>query len=191
MVGAGRAPAEPALLPTDFVDVATVIPDAVIDLRYATTNNFTGVVLYPKATCKLRRAVVERLVTAADLLRAKDRRLLLWDCYRPLAIQKALWKQVPDPRYVANPKTGSRHNRGAAVDLGLVDQDGKPVKLPTAFDDFSKAAHRKRALAGAAGAEARTLQAAMTEAGFVGLATEWWHYDAPGGRTYAIADEPL
>jgi len=101
----------------------------------------SGVVLYPKypkATCKLRPAVVERLVTAADLLHAKgQRRLLVWDCYRPLAIQKVLWQQVPDPRYEANPKTGSRHNRGAAVDLGLVDLDGKPVTLPTAFDDAS------------------------------------------------------
>ena len=173
----------------DLVDVASVIPDAVLDIRYATKDNFTGDVLYPKAACKLRRAVATRLAKAADKLRAQDRRLLLWDCYRPSSIQTLLWKRVPDPRYVADPRTGSRHSRGAAVDVALVDKDGKAVTLPTAFDDFSKAAHRERALAGDRGAEARRLDSAMRAAGFTGLATEWWHFDAPG--TYAQSDEPL
>jgi D-alanyl-D-alanine dipeptidase len=177
--------------PTDLVEVATAIPDAVIDMRYATAANFTGKVLYPVARCKLRRAVVARLVKAAKALRASDRRLLIWDCYRPRSIQDVLWKLVPDERYVANPRLGSRHNRGAAVDVGLVDKDGKPVTLPTAFDEFSEAAHRDTALAGDRGAEARMLDAAMKAAGFVGLATEWWHYDAPDAATYALSDEPL
>lgn len=175
----------------DFVDVAAAIPDAVMDLRYATANNFTNTVLYPSATCKLRRAVVEKLAKAAALLRAQDRRLLIWDCYRPLSIQKVLWERDPDPNYVADPKTGSRHNRGAAVDLALVDQAGNAVTLPTEFDDFTAAAHRKRALQGERGAEARTLAAAMTKAGFKGLATEWWHFDAVGGTTFPLADDPL
>ena len=98
--------------------------------------------LYQKASCKLRRAVVAKLVAAAEALRKQERRLLLWDCYRPLAIQKVLWKKVPDPRYVADPKDGSKHNRGAAVDVALVDKAGKPVALPTKFDEFSEAAHR-------------------------------------------------
>lgn len=187
----GPTPDARADRPDDLVDVAPAIPDAVMDLRYATANNITGEVLYPAAVCKLRRAVVERLATAAALLKARHRRLLVWDCYRPLAIQQVLWDRVHDTRYVANPKTGSRHNRGAAIDLALVDEDGKPVTLPTEFDDFTAAAHRKRALKGATGAEARTLAAAMAKAGFTGLATEWWHFDAPGGAHYALADEPL
>ena len=93
-----------------------------IDLRYATADNFTGAVLYPKAVCKLRRAVAARLAKAAETLRKQDRRLLLWDCYRPTSIQEQFWKRVPDPRYVANPQVGSRHSRGAAVDLALVDR---------------------------------------------------------------------
>ena len=177
--------------PGDLVEVASVIPDAVIDMRYATKDNFTGDVLYPKAVCKLRRAVAARLARAAQALRKQDRRLLIWDCYRPLSIQKLLWERVPDPRYVADPKQGSRHNRGAAIDLALVNKDGSEVTLPTKFDEFSRAAHRSRALAGKHGAEAKRLSAAMTAAGFASIPTEWWHFDAPDSAKYAISDEPL
>lgn len=185
-----RASAEPRH-PADLIDVAKAIPDAVIDIRYATDDNFTGKTLYPVARCKLRRAVVERLVKAAKALRTQDRRLVIWDCYRPQSIQEQLWKLVPDERYVANPKKGSRHSRGAAVDAGLVDKDGKPVALPTKYDDFSEAAHRDKALAGDHGVEARRLEAAMTGAGFVGMPTEWWHFDAPDAAKYSLSDEPL
>lgn len=177
--------------PGDLIDVAKEIPDAVIDLRYATEDNFTGAVLYPVARCKLRRAVVARLVKAAAILRKHDRRLLIWDCYRPLSIQKALWKKVPDPRYVADPAVGSRHNRGAAVDLALVDKHGKPVVLPTRFDEFTRAAHRDRALRGTKGKEARRLSEAMQAAGFAPLPTEWWHFDASDAANYALSDDPL
>jgi D-alanyl-D-alanine dipeptidase len=191
IAGASRAAAHPREKPTDLVDVTTVIPDAVLDLRYATDDNFPGKAVYPVAHCKLRRSVASRLAKAAATLRKHDRRLLLWDCYRPKSIQDVFWKLVPDERYVANPKKGSRHSRGAAVDVGLVDTDGKPVTLPTKFDDFSEAAHRDHALKGDAGAEARVLEAAMKKAGFVGMPTEWWHYDAPDATKYALSDEPL
>jgi D-alanyl-D-alanine dipeptidase len=188
MLAAGTAVADK---PDDFVEVQTMIPDAVIDIRYATKDNFTGDVLYPKAVCKLRRAVAARLAKAAAVLRKHDRRLLIWDCYRPLSIQKILWERVPDPRYVADPKQGSRHNRGAAVDVALVDKAGEAVVLPTKFDEFTKAAHRKNALAGKAGVEAKRLSAAMISAGFAPMPTEWWHFDAPESARYAISDEPL
>jgi len=175
----------------DLVDVARVIEDAVIDLRYATADNFTGAVLYPVARCKLRRAVAARLAKAAEALRAAERRLVLWDCYRPRSIQAELWRRVPDPRYVADPKKGSRHGRGAAVDVALADRAGALVALPTKFDDFSEAAHRRSALVGDAGAEARRLERAMVDAGFRPLSTEWWHFDAPDAARYALSDEPL
>jgi zinc D-Ala-D-Ala dipeptidase len=177
--------------PSDFVDVSQLIADAVIDIRYATEDNFTKTKLYPTAVCKLRRSVATRLAKAAKVLRKQGRRLLVWDCYRPTSIQEQLWKLVPDERYVANPKKGSRHSRGAAVDVGLVDKDGNPVTLPTKFDDFSEAAHRDKALAGEQGGEARTLEAAMKAAGFIGMPTEWWHFDAPDAAKFALADAPL
>jgi D-alanyl-D-alanine dipeptidase len=116
---------------------------------------------------------------------------VLWDCYRPTSIQKELWRRVPDPRYVADPRVGSKHSRGAAVDVALVDLAGKPVVLPTKYDDFSEAAHRDHALTGDAGAEARRLEAAMTDAGWRPMPTEWWHFDAPDSANYALSDEPL
>jgi D-alanyl-D-alanine dipeptidase len=174
----------------DLIDVHDAIADAVIDLRYATADNFTGAAVYPKATCKLRRAVVERLAEVAAALRAYDRRLVLWDCYRPKSIQKIFWKRVPDPRYVAPPKLGSRHSRGAAVDVALADRDGALLAMPTGFDDFTARAHRSRAQR-AHFPEAARLDAAMIAAGFVGLATEWWHYDAPEADRYGLSDEPL
>lgn len=188
---AAAGPREKPPKPGDFVDVATVIPDAVIEMPYATEANFTGKAVYPVARCKLRRAVATRLARAAKALRAHDRRLLVWDCYRPKSIQDVFWKLVPDERYVANPKQGSRHSRGAAVDVAVVDKEGKPVTLPTKFDEFTEAAHRKNANKGDAGVEARRLEAAMKAAGFVGMPTEWWHYDAPDAAKYPLSDEPL
>jgi D-alanyl-D-alanine dipeptidase len=175
----------------DLVDVTTVIPDAVLDMRYATKDNFVGKAVYPKAVCKLQRGVAARLARAAKALRAQKRRLVLWDCYRPSSIQETFWKLVPDERYVANPKKGSRHSRGAAVDVALADADGVLLAMPTAFDNFSEKAHRKTALAGDAGREARRLDAAMKKAGFVGMPTEWWHFDAPDAAKYALSDVPL
>ncbi len=177
--------------PSDLVEVTSVIPDAIIDLKYATTDNFTGQVLYPSGVCKLRRAVVTRLAKVAVLLREQKRRLLIWDCYRPTSVQQVLWDTASDRRYVANPKYGSRHSRGAAIDLALVDSDGGAVTLPTKFDEFSKAAHRNRALAGDQGIEARRLEAAMKKAGFIGIPLEWWHFDAPDSSKYPLSNEPL
>lgn len=177
--------------PGDLVEVTAYVDDAVIDMRYATVDNFTHHAVYPKAVCKLRRSVAKRLAKAAKALRAQKRRLLIWDCYRPTDVQEAFWKLVPDENYVADPKKGSRHSRGAAVDLAVVDMDGKSVELPTAFDDFTKAAHRKTALAGTKGAEAKRLETAMKKAGFIGIPTEWWHFDAPDAADFPLSNAPL
>jgi D-alanyl-D-alanine dipeptidase len=102
-----------------------------------------------------------------------------------------MWRRVPDPRYVADPRVGSKHGRGAAVDVALVDRDGKPVVLPTKHDEFSEAAHRDHALVGDAGIEARRLEKAMVDEGFRPMPTEWWHFDAPDFASYALSDEAL
>lgn len=184
----------------DFVDVAVQLPHVVLDLRYATAHNFTKRQLYPVARCLLRRAVAARLAKVAARLAESERRLLLWDCYRPASIQQALWELVPDPRYVARPTFaadgtplgGSRHSRGAAVDAALADSDGRPLPMPTDHDDFSAAAQPRRAhRAARGGAEARLLADAMTAEGFAPIASEWWHFDAEDAARYPFSDQPL
>jgi len=186
--GCAQSLAQPVAEP--LCRVVSVIPDAVVDLRYATAHNFTGQVLYPDvADCYLRKSVAQKLAVAATELRKDGLRLVLWDCYRPLSVQKRLFERVPDERYVANPKKGSRHNRGAAVDLTLADAQGRPVSMPTAFDAFGPAAHRdffrlpKDVLAHRA-----RLEQAMKQAGFLPLPTEWWHFDAADFQHHPMAD---
>jgi beta-N-acetylhexosaminidase/D-alanyl-D-alanine dipeptidase len=199
-----EAPARPApaAAPADgasLVDVALVDPTIVLDLRYATPNNFTGVKIYPVARCLLRRDVARRLAAVQSELRAEGIGLEAWDCYRPISVQKRFFDLVPDPRYVAEPVfengrpiAGSKHNRGAAVDVTLVDATGRQLEMPTDFDDFSLRAHRDDTTATpGARRNAQHLEAAMVKQGFLPLATEWWHFDAPGWEAYELLDEPL
>jgi zinc D-Ala-D-Ala dipeptidase len=183
-----------------LVDVARLDPTIRLDLRYATANNFTGVAVYPPASrCLLRREVAERLVRVQRALREEGLGLEVWDCYRPISVQQRFFALVPDPRYVAEPVfengrpiAGSKHNRGAAIDLTLVDTAGRPLEMPTDFDDFTPRAHRDD---GSAKPETRRnaqrLEAAMVKQGFLPLPTEWWHFDAPGWEAYELLDEPL
>jgi zinc D-Ala-D-Ala dipeptidase len=185
--------------PDDLVDVAELEPGIAIEMRYATADNFTGRPVYPVARCLLRRAVAERLARVQARLAADGRGLKVWDCYRPFHVQEDFWKRVPDARYVAKPVrrrgvpvSGSKHNRGAAVDLTLVDAAGAELEMPTSYDDFSARAHRGHASWSAtARANAVALEAAMVAEGFEPLPTEWWHFDAAGWQAYPLADQPL
>ena len=185
---------------SDLTDVTTLIPDAIVDLRYATADNFTGAVIYPSgARCLLAPRVAEQLAAAAAELRDQGYRLVLWDCYRPHSAQKLLWSHVPDPRYVAEPEddaggrplSGSIHSRAAAVDVGLADADGTPLEMPTAHDHFGPEAHRDHRLTGDVRDRMRALDRAMTGAGFEGLPTEWWHYAAADAARYPLRDQPI
>jgi beta-N-acetylhexosaminidase/D-alanyl-D-alanine dipeptidase len=192
-----RPPTAPP--PGALIDLAAIAPDIQVDIRYATDANFTHQVLYPRGRCLLRREVAQRLARVQRALRGQRLGLRVWDCYRPFAIQKLMWKLVPDERYVARPVErngrpvqGSKHNRGAAVDLTLVGADGEPLPMPTPYDDFTRAAHR--ASPGgtpAARANARRLERAMRAAGFEPMPTEWWHFDAPTWRRYPLTDTPI
>ncbi|HMY60336.1 MAG TPA: M15 family metallopeptidase, partial [Pseudomonadota bacterium] len=118
--------------------------------------------------------------------------LKLWDCYRPHRVQYQLWDIVHDERYVANPHKGSRHNRGAAVDLTLVDAQGQELVMPTPFDDFGEKAHRSyQQLPPLAIQNRTTLEQAMAKAGFVGMPTEWWHFDFARWQGYPLDDIPF
>jgi zinc D-Ala-D-Ala dipeptidase len=189
------APASAAPGPTALTDVAALIPDAVLDLRYATPRNVTGRALYPPdARCLLRPDVAGRLVRAAALLRARGYRLRLWDCYRPPSVQRLLFAAVPRPGYVADPaRGGSHHGRGAAVDVALSGPDGAELELPTDLDDFGPRARAAAVDGVSPGARAHrdALRAAMVEAGFEPSRSEWWHFTAPEARGAPQVEVPL
>lgn len=175
-----------------LVRVRDLIPDLRLDIRYATENNFTKQKVYDSAECFLRPEVARRLAEVQKDLRRRGFGLMVFDCYRPLSVQRKFWAILPDERYVANPAKGSRHNRGAAVDLTLVDANGRPMEMPTDFDDFSEKAHRGSKMATRrARRNARILEEAMKRHGFAGLPTEWWHFDAEGWQRYDVMDEPV
>ena len=178
-----------------LVDVTTLVPRLHLDIRYATPNNFTHKTLYAHARCLLQDAVARRLADVERELAARGLALVVYDCYRPLSVQKRMWALVPDERYVSDPAKGSRHNRGAAVDVALVDKHGRALPMPSAYDEFSERAHRDYGGATPEAATARAnralLENVMTRHGFVGLPTEWWHFDASDWQSYPIGDEPL
>jgi len=174
-----------------LVDVAKLIPSALVELRYAREDNFLGRAVYPpQAHCLLRQSVAERLVRVAERLAKEGFRLKLWDCYRPLSVQKAMWELFPKPGFVANPQTGSHHNRGAAVDVTLANAEGVELEMPTPFDEFSPRA-RQGATEGISKAAAHnrdTLKAAMEAEGFIANRAEWWHFAARDARRFPIMD---
>lgn len=179
--------------PDPLVEVTTLIPDAVVDLRYATADNFMKKQVYPSnARCLLLERSAKQLKAAADVLRAKGFRLRLYDCYRPHHVQFELWKVMPVPGYVAEPKKGSNHNRGGAVDLGLVTLEGKDVEFPSPYDFFGKEAHHSFQGGSKPALTNRDLLRTTMEAnGFKKNSMEWWHYDLPDASKYPLRDEPF
>ena len=182
----------PALAANPLVSVRSVVPDAVLDVRYATSRNFVGRALYPFPAAFLRRSTARKVAKAADLLRAEGLRLVVFDAYRPLAVQREMWKAKPDERFVAPPTRGSRHNRGGAIDASLADAQGRPLPMPSDFDAFvPAAAPGAKGVPPEAAANARRLRAAMETAGLEPLSSEWWHFGDPDAVHWPLLDVPL
>lgn len=171
-----------------LVELSSVSPNISLDIRYATKNNFTGKVLYPFPSCHLQRKCAERLHRVQLALEKIGLGLKVFDAYRPLSIQKILWDILPDPRYVADPARGSNHNRGAAVDLTLIDREGQELPMPSGFDEFTERAHRDFAAPLELLKNRNLLEEAMTKEGFLPLFTEWWHFDDPDWMEYPLLD---
>ncbi|MDE3046002.1 MAG: M15 family metallopeptidase [Verrucomicrobiota bacterium] len=166
------------------------IPGLVIDLVYATPHNFTGKTVYPaSAKAYLQKGSAKRLQRVQAALQKRGIGLKILDAYRPLSAQKKFWELVPDPRFVADPAQGSRHNRGAAVDLTLVDREGRELPMPSAFDEFTERAHRQFAGGSPEELANRTqLEEAMAREGFLLYPDEWWHFDDPEWERYPVLD---
>jgi len=175
-----------------LIDIQKVNPRIKTDIRYATPDNFMKEALYPEARCLLRREVAEKISRVQWDLEKKGLGLKVFDGYRPLSVQKKMWARFPVEGYIANPAKGSNHNRGAAVDVTLVDSDGRELPMPSAYDEFSERAHRDyMAAAPEALKNRQTLQQAMEKEGFVGLSTEWWHFDDKDAKQYPVLDLPF
>jgi len=176
----------------DLVDIKEVNPRIVVDMRYASEDNFTKKKLYDSNTCFLRKPTASKLNAVQKELEKMNLGLKVWDCYRPLAVQRIFWAILPDERYVANPETGSRHNRASAVDLTLVDSQGKEVQMPTGFDDFSpRADHHYQDLPAEAIRNRELLKGLMEKTGFISLPEEWWHYDDENWMKFDLMDIPF
>lgn len=161
-----------------FVQVSAYIPDIMVDLRYASQNNFTGRQIYDFSQVWLRYGTVKKLMAVQDALKEKGLLLKIWDGFRPPAAQFALWEICPDPTYVSNPNKGfSSHSRGNTVDITLVRSDGTELTMPTGFDDFTKLADRDYSdCSQEAAANALFLEELMIAQGFKPYFGEWWHF---------------
>ncbi len=185
------------MLDEQLIDILSLDPTFELDIRYATDNNFTGQAVYTadEARCLLRKPVAEALVAVHADLKEQGFRLKIFDCYRPIAVQQRLFEVVPNPDYVAEPEfdangkpvRGSKHNRGAAVDLTLITLDGSYVDMPTDYDDFSERAHPDDPeMSEQHRANVNILANAMVKRGFTPIRTEWWHFDGPNWEAYPL-----
>ena len=163
---------------SDFVRLKDLSPDFVYELKYATPDNFLKQAVYDCGECYLRKSTAEALVKANEAFKQLGYRIKLFDCYRPLSVQKKMWKILPGTHYVANPAKGSKHNRGAAVDLTLVDAQGKELNMGTPFDFFGKEAHHTYTEHSKEVLENRKLlKETLNKYNFKSIYSEWWHYE--------------
>ena len=166
-----------------FVNLSNYSADFVYDMRYATSDNFLKSKVYDCPVCYLRLKTVKALIEANQKFIKKGYRIKIFDCYRPLDIQKKMWAIVSNPEYVANPKKGSIHNRGGAVDITLVDASGKELDMGTTFDFFGiEASHDYENLSDEIKANRKLLKNTMTKCDFRILESEWWHYNLKNSK---------
>lgn len=173
-----------------LVALHQVIADLVLDIRYATKDNFTGQVIYPRAAAYARLPVARALSRVQDSLAHHGLGLVIWDAYRPYAATVRFFEVYPDTHFVADPRYGSRHNRGCAVDVTLRDRhSSNPLEMPTDYDDFSEAAHPDYPNVSEEIARRRALLIGVMDAfGFSPYPTEWWHFDYRGWEQFPLMD---
>lgn len=172
-----------AVRPPDYdssawLELVSLDSTIVIDIRYATPHNFMGEAVYDCGRCFFRPAVARALLAAHRELRSQGQGLKMFDCYRPRPVQWKLWNHTPDPRFVADPRKGSVHNRGGAADLTIVDLAGHELPMGTEYDYFGpEGYHGYPHLPDSVLANRLRLKEVMARHGFAHIRTEWWHYN--------------
>jgi D-alanyl-D-alanine dipeptidase len=191
------APQAAASRQPELVELIQLDPSLHLDIRYASTNNFTHAIVYRQARAFLQRPAAEALVRVHQALKPKGYGLLIFDGYRPWSVTKFFWDKASEHErkigFVANPKSGSKHNRGCAADLTLFDlATGLEVKMPSAYDEFSERAFANYAGGTAESTQARDLlRGAMEAEGFTVFPAEWWHFDYKDWPQYPILNIPF
>jgi zinc D-Ala-D-Ala dipeptidase len=175
-----------------MINLQKIIPNIVLDLRYATTNNFMKRIMYTEQPTYtfLRLPAAKALMNVQNELNKLGYGLKIFDAYRPYFVTEKFWELVHDDRYVADPKKGSGHNRGIAVDLTIINLTTKQeLKMPTGFDDFTDSAHHDFInLSEEVLMNRKLLKQTMEKFGFNAFATEWWHYSLPNPEKYDVLD---
>lgn len=178
-----------------MVELRSLIPDIVYDLRYATTNNFMRRKMYTGNIRHtfLRKPAAEALAKVQEELKTKGYGIKIFDAYRPYSVTVKFWDLVKDEKYVANPARGSAHNRGLAVDLTLIDlQTKSELDMGTGFDNFSDTAHHSfNNLEPEVKQNRKLLKDTMKKFGFDIFESEWWHYSWPNANDYELLDLKL
>ena len=176
-------------------EIIKVIPSIKLDIKYATKENFSGIAVYSQGKAFARKPVVSALGKVQFELSKKGLGLKIFDAYRPYSVTVKFWKITPVGKkdFVANPKTGSRHNRGCAVDLTLIDlKTGKELEMPTPYDSFSKEASPTYDDIPTLQKQNRNLLIAVMESnGFKVIRNEWWHFDFKGWESFPLMDIPF
>lgn len=188
----GENSSQSKMLKGKFVNIKSLSNDFILDIKYATADNFLKQAVYDCGECYLREATAKALLAAQKEFVKRGYSLKLFDCYRPLSVQKKMWKILPGTHYVANPAKGSKHNRGAAVDLTLVDiATGKELDMGTPFDTFSPRAHHtytqlpKEVLD-----NRKLLKEVLNKYNFKSIYSEWWHYEYRPEMAFPVEDIP-
>jgi D-alanyl-D-alanine dipeptidase len=179
----------------DLVEIVRLDSTIRLDIRYATENNFMKRRMYDTARALLQRPAAEALLRVHDRLRRRGVGLLIFDAYRPWSVTRQFWDETPPAKraFVANPRQGSKHNRGCAVDLSLYDlRTGREIEMPSDYDEFSKRASATYRGGSASQRKWRDLlRSAMEAEGFAVNPGEWWHFDYKEWRLYPVMNTPL
>lgn len=177
-----------------LVEIKPESHDVALEIAYATARNFTGKPVYARPLCFLHPDAAARLETAIRLAQALQLRLRIFDAFRPSEAQWVLWNHTPDPNFLADPRRGSPHSRGVAIDLTLIASDGQDLDMGTGFDAFTPLSHHgSTAIPPSAQRNRFLLLGLMSAAGWDFYANEWWHYQLFDSKRYPLlsdADAP-
>ena len=174
----------------ELIDLEQYIPGIVLDIRYATTNNFTGEKIYNLAKAYARKPVADAVKRAQAELQKQGLGIKIFDAYRPYKATVKFYEVYKDTTYVASPYRGSRHNRGCAIDMTIINlKTGEELKMPTGYDSFQKEAWPKTPIKDPEARKNRALIIqVMEKQGFKVNSSEWWHFDFIGWRNYEVLD---